>query len=273
MKKVSILVLITSFFLTSCSFNTSKLNPESIDIIVELWQSNMEGRDGDIEHPDYPFLSKNGYWYDGKEQYNISTTRGDAIKGSHANYFAEKYFELTGTKVVLIESATGSSGLTQTSNIKGTWSDTGTLWSSSKELINNALDFYKKKEPAAILLCGGENDAVTMDLLPEYTKSIVKEALQDWINRILKEYPNTNIVISELGAPNPDTHSKGWADMRAIQNEIAQENKQVFIGFSNAKNFTSEGKMSDQYHYNYKGYKEIGESLAIFLNELKRTIE
>ena len=170
------------------------------DIVVEMGQSNMEGRDGDTTNGDYPFESANGYYYDGSSQSNITTTRGNAVNGSHANYFCEKYFALTGKKAVMIEVANGGAGLTSTAQSNpNNWSSTGSLRSTVETRVNAALTFYGKTAPKYALWCQGERDAQEIDSNSSYTKALSKTGMQNVIDWWQTTYPNVPFIISELG--------------------------------------------------------------------------
>lgn len=233
-------------------------------LVAELGQSNMEGRDGDSTNPLYPFSSGKGKEWTGTNEIQIATTRGGASVGSHANYFCEKYFDLTNKVSVMIECATGGTGLTATASDPN-WSSSSSLRGEAETKINSALTYYSRSVPDYALWCQGESDAQEMDNNPSYTKAIVKAAMQDVINWWQTTYPGVPFIISQTGrSGSGDT--QGWQDMRAIQEEIALENEGVYIGFSNAVNFPAQGKMTgDNLHYNYIGLKEMGEALATFI--------
>lgn len=237
-----------------------------INAVLEMGQSNIEGRDGDTTNPLYPFTSNNGFYFNGTDKVSINTLRGDAQGGSHANYFAEKYYELTNNKSILLEEARGGAGLTPTSQLNHNWSGTSSLRTNA---INKANDYlaYSSFSIKYILWCQGERDAQEMDNNGSYTKAIVKTAMQDVIDWASLNFPNVPFIISETGDLDPATNTQGWQDMRAVQNEIADENENVYIGFSGAKDFPAEGKMSDNVHYDFNGYKEMGEAFAQFIND------
>ena len=236
-----------------------------VDVIAELGQSNMEGRDGDTNNPNYPFISSTGYYWNestGTVEY-IRTDRGGAISGSHANYFCEKYYTLRGIRALMVECSAGGTGLTPTSKPNpDNWSSSGELRQQTLTKINTVLSTVGNTEPKACLWCQGERDAITIDSNVNYTPEMVYLAMKDVIDWWFANYPNSPFIISELGDVSSGADSFGWQAMRTIQNQLATEYSMVHIGFNNAKTFGNAGKMIDQYHYNYVGYKEMGESLA-----------
>lgn len=236
--------------------------PKETIFVAELGQSNIEGRDGDTTNGKYPFQIGKGREWNGTADIEIKTTRGNATGGSHANYFCSKFYELTGKVSIMCESATGGTGLTPTASTPN-WSGSSTLRSGAETKINSGLANYGKAAPNFALWAQGETDAELMDSNGAYTKAIVKLAMQDVIDWWQTTYPGVPFIISELGIRNTG-ETTGWTNMRAIQNEIVAENAGVYIGFSNAKNFLAEGKMIDVFHYNYVGYREMGEALATF---------
>lgn len=235
-------------------------------LVPELGQSNMKGEDGDLTHPRYPFQTNTGKYWNGSSENFIFTGRDGATRGSHANYFCEKYFSLNGVQPVMIMCATGGTGLTSTSSTPN-WSASSTLRGTAVTKINSALTNYSRALPDYCLWSLGETDAQTMDSNGAYTKAIVKAAMQDVIDWWQTTYPGVPFIISELGFNNnglPET--TGWIDMRAIQNEMVAENEGVYIGWSGAKSLTV-GQMYDQFHYAYSGYKLMGEALATYISE------
>lgn len=237
-------------------------------LVAELGQSNMEGRDGDLTHPRYPFRTNTGKFWNGSAENFILTTRdgASAQNGSHANYFCEKYFSLRNVQPVMIECATGGTGLTATASATN-WSAGSTLRGTTETKITSALTNYSRANPDYILWSQGETDAQTMDSNGAYTKAIVKTAMQSVIDWLQTTYPGVPIIISELGYLNSGVaETAGWTNMRAIQNEIVAENTGVYIGWDGAKDLTV-GQMLDIFHYTYEGYKLMGEALATYISE------
>jgi hypothetical protein len=237
-------------------------------IIAELGQSNMEGRDGDQGHVDYPFTSTHSFWWDGAAPTALTTYRGGGTTGSHANYFAEKYYELKSSPVIMVEAAKGSTGLTGTSSNVGNWSASGTLRGEAEVLVDDALTYYSETTPFCALWCQGESDASEMDANGAYTKATVKAAMQSVIDWWFNKYPNAPFLISETGDISPYNNTTGWQNMRAVQNEIVAENEKVFMAFTGAKDFKETKTKTDGIHYNYLGLKDMGEAFATKLSEI-----
>lgn len=230
--------------------------------VAELWQSNGEGRSGDVSNPKYPFQTGKGREWNGSADIEIKTTRGGASGGSYANYFCEKFFELTGKVAIMSESCTSGTGLTSTASTPN-WSASSTLRSAAETKINAGLAFYGKARPDWCHMIGGETDADTMDSNPAYTKAVVKAAFQDYINWWKTTYPGSKIIMTELGMRNSGD-TLGWQTFRAIQHELAAENTDVHVAYTGAKDFPAQSKMVDEYHWNFLGNKDVGWGLAIF---------
>lgn len=230
--------------------------------VAELWQSNGEGRSGDVSNPKYPFQTGKGREWNGSADIEIKTTRGGASGGSYANYFCEKFFELTGKVAIMSESCTSGTGLTSTASTPN-WSASSTLRSAAETKINAGLAFYGKARPDWCHMIGGETDADTMDSNPAYTKAVVKAAFQDYINWWKTTYPGSKIIMTELGMRNSGD-TLGWQTFRTIQHELAAENTDVHVAYTGAKDFPAQSKMVDEYHWNFLGNKDAGEGLAIF---------
>jgi hypothetical protein len=249
------------------SLSTKKQTKITIKkLIVELGQSNMRGRDGDTQNTNYPFTSTNGYWWNGNQQFEITTLRGDVQsgEGSHANYFAEKYFELTSNKAVMIYAAQGDTGLTPISKPNpNNWSATGNLRSNAETTTDAALIYYNKSLPDAAIWCQGEKDARELQSNNNYSKAQIKAGMQSVINWWQNKYPDVPFYISETGDEDPPEETGDFQTVRDVQNEIVSENNNVIMAFTGAKNFPSQGFMSDDIHYDFRGYKLMGEAFAL----------
>lgn len=249
------------------SDSPSESDPDKI-IIAELGQSNMEGRSGDTSNGAYPFPVTDAWYFNGTSQSQLTTLRGGAIGGSHANYFAEKIKTLSAKKPVMLECARGGTGLTVQAGGQDNWSSAGGMRGIAQGAIESALSFYGKTAPACALWCQGERDATAMNNDVTYTKEIVKSAMQSVIDWWFGLYPGVPFLISETGDINTGTNTIGYQNIRSVQNEIVAENINVYMAFTGAKNFPSQGKMIDTDHYNYVGLKEMGEAFATTLSTL-----
>jgi hypothetical protein len=233
------------------------------DIIVEMGQSNMEGRFGDSPL----HTTSNGYYFDVVKTIPLLNDRGGATGGSHATYFAEQYHTLTGRTPIMVEVARGATGLTSTSSVIN-YSDGGGMRELAETTIATALfRVPSATNITAALWCQGEQDAYQMDIDGAYTPAIVKAAMQSVIDWWKTTYPGVPFLISRTGRPvSGDT--TGYEDIRQIQDEIVAENTDVYMAFTGAVDFPDEGKMGDDVHYNYIGLQEMGEAFAFKLYEI-----
>ena len=249
------------------------LVPINVDkvFVMEMGQSNMEGRDGDINHPDYPFTSSHSIYTHQTTTYVLNTTREGAQIGSHANYFAEKFYELTGVGVMMNESAMGGTAMTNIRLDRDDWSATGERRGDTEIRVNAALSLHNISEPTIGLWCQGETDAGSHYNDPTgYTLADIKVGMQDIIDWWVGLYPNTPFLISLLGNHSTPEVDVIYQAVREIQQEIANENNNVYVAFEGANKFKEEGKLIDEVHYSYGGLKEMGESFAIKAVELLR---
>jgi hypothetical protein len=245
---------------------------ENLDLFLELGQSNMGGEDGDLANPNYPFSSKNGYYFDGFNQFDITTDRGYAEgKGSQANYFCEQYFSLTGRKAVMGENSHSASGLTAESSFPNWGGDSTRPYRMQTEILAYRMLKFYRKESLKILWCQGERDAGEMFTDPLYTEAIVKVAMQDVVDWGLNlANGDIDFIISQTGGRNDGSEETGFVKIRNIQDEMETENLRVHVASRQAKDFPSLGFMSDNIHYDFRGYKVMGEDFAnyIFTNIL-----
>lgn len=232
-------------------------------LFVELGQSNMEGQDGDLSNPDYPFPVTNGYEWDGTDLIALTTLRGDANRGSPANYFAERYKIInSGKKPVMSESARSGSGLGADSGTSHNWGPTAELRGLAETKTADALTELGLISPRAALWCQGERDAQQIDDVVSYTKDDAKTAMIAVIDWWFGLYPNCPFLISVTGDTQAGDNTQGWQDLRDVQRQMADLYDLVYIAFDGAKDFPGEGKMYNHLHYNYEGLKDMGEAFA-----------
>jgi hypothetical protein len=244
------------------------VNPNASNIIVELGQSNMEGQDGDTANPSYPFATTNGYFWDGSVETALDTTRGNAVGGSHATYFAEKYFSLSGNKPVMVEAAQSGSAMASGLNGFANWSASSSLRGNAKTLTDSALTNYGGTSPKAALWCQGESDGNALVDVAGYTRADAKSALQSIVDWWFGLYPDSVFIISQTGFRLNTSYDAAYTTIQEIQQEVVNENQKVYMAFTGAKDFRSASKMKDEYHYKYTGLKEMGESFAVELNNI-----
>lgn len=250
-------------------------NEGGMSAFLELGQSNMQGRDGDESNPNYPFDSADGnISWNGSSAVTLNTLRGGAQGGSHANYFGDRFYQNTGLNCYMIESASGGAGLASNSGASSGnhWGPDGNLRGEAETKASNALSNQGITRLTGILWCQGERDAQQMDDVPSYTYEDCLSNMRDVIEWMQSTWPGVPIYISETGDTDPPGNTQGWQNMRDIQYQVTQEYDGVFLAFRNAKNFPSEGKMTDSLHYNYDGYKEMGEAFADYVSNNQRGV-
>lgn len=242
------------------------LNANDELVVAEGGQSNQEGRDGDTLNVNYPFNSTIGATeFDGVSKVVLNTDRGNASDGSHANYFADELFALSGKKAVMTEVASGGSGYGADSGTgTNNWGPTGTLRAAAETKVANALIANASAIPI-MLWSGGENDAVQIDSEPSYTKADAKAAFEAIVDWWFGLYPDSYFFISQTGRPDP-ADTAGYQAVRELQQEVVDENARVIMAFSGAVNFPGEGKMSDNVHYTFSGYEDMGVGYAGSVN-------
>lgn len=239
---------------------TDLFNGSDQFVVAELGQSNMEGRDGDSPLHTVPVGT--AYEFNGSSIVHLTNDRGGATGGSHATYFAEIVTDNTASKKpVMTECATGGTGLGAESGSGSHWGDGGGLRDGAETKINAALTAVGTT--GLIGLWGqGERDAQEIDSSGgSYTVSEAKVAMQALIDWWFGLYPDSIFIIAQTGAPGSGD-TVGWQQIRQMQQEIANENARVFMGFDQAYTFITNGKMADNLHYNYLGYRDMGQGLA-----------
>lgn len=242
------------------AINSGKRKPLNRSVVVEMGQSNMEGRFG--SSPLHTIRTGYGFFWDGSSIVHLLNNRGNATGGSHATYFAERLFQLSGIRPLMVEAAAGGAGLTQTSQANNNWSAVGDRRASCISLTNNALAAVEEDAPLCGLWCQGERDAQEMDSNGSYGYADVKAAMESYVAWWHDTYPDSPLFISELGDFSSQSNTQGWQDMRQIQAEVVADNDFVFMAFTGAKDFGGNGKMGDSLHYNAIGLREMGRAFA-----------
>ena len=240
---------------------------DTVEVFIELGQSPIEGRDGDVGNGAYPFVSTVGAKeYNGTELVPLSTLRGDATRGSHANYFADRYFELTGKKAILVECGAGGSGLGSSSGSgSNNWSATGDRRSEAETKTAGALVAANRPIPYA-LWSQGERDAQEIDSGTGYTIAEAKAAMLDVIDWWFSLYPDSYFFISQTGRPSSGD-TAGFQAIRNMQQEVSDERTRVIMAFKGAVDFPDQGKMYDELNYNFMGNDDMGVAFAESAND------
>lgn len=229
-------------------------------VVAELGQSNMSGRDGD--NPLHVILNGVAFEFTSSGLIHLTNDRGSAQGGSHATHFAQRVFEQSGRNPVMVDNSQGGTGSDIEAESASHWGENGNLFPAAINKVNAAMDLIGTTVPIG-LWCQGERDAQELDDNDgtPYTREQLKENLQSVVDRWFAQYPDSIFLISELGTFGSLT-ANGFDIVRAVQNEIANDNERVFIGFNGAKSFASQGKMKDALHYNAAGYRDMGNGLA-----------
>lgn len=243
--------------------STGLISSNNEIVFAEIGQSNMEGRDGD--NPLHVVSVGTAFEFDGTNKIHLTNDRGGAQGGSHATYFADRLFTEYGYRAVMVESASGGSGYSASSESQGSnhWGASGSLRNAALTKVNAALANVGTTNPIA-LFSGGERDAQEIDDQDgsPRTKAEVKADLQSIVDWWLSTYPNSKFIIFQTGHfSSGDT--LGFQQVRELQQEIADENGDVSI-VTGAADFpeANPSKMDDSLHYNFLGNQLMGQGLA-----------
>lgn len=273
MKKI--LVVVALLFLTfSCS-----QNPEPRSIFVIAGQSNAMGV-GDSSKS----VTKDLPCYEYNSLKNSFVILKDPVGQDHMNFqiaktgsfipsFAYNYAELEQREVDIIQCAKGGSSLSlkAETNNWGNWDTTGKLLPSSFEKIDLALSAINFKEDGknqitAIIWSQGENDGEAIGkgaLSAEEYKSDLKKLISEFRERYGSSLP---FVIIETGRHSSCKEcDEGYSIVRKIQQEVAAEDPNTYIGYNETKDFIERGWLKDPVHYNQEALNDIGEKLARFM--------
>lgn len=186
---------------------------------------------------------------------------------------AYNYKKLTGNDAYIIQCAKAGSALNAKAetNDWGNWSPNGDLLKKSFKEIDKRLNIfyppYNKEETIkAIIWSQGENDgeSIGKDIL---TAEEYKADLKNLISEYRKRYGSTlPFIIIETGRHTVCKEcDEGYAVVRKIQDEVAEEDKYTFIGYNETKDFIERKWLIDPVHYNKEALNDISEKLVKFM--------
>ena len=196
-----------------------------------------------------------------------------ANTGSLAPTFAYTYASLADREVCIVQCARGGSALNEkaTSQYGGNWSSNGKLLKNSFKKIDDCIlkikpgpDNFRKLN--GIIWCQGESDGDAIGkkiVTPEEYKISLKELIASFREKYGSDLP---FIIVETGRNSSCKECDwGYGIVRKIQNEVAQEDKNTFIGYDETKYFIDKNWLKDSVHYTQEALNDIGEKLAYFL--------
>lgn len=193
----------------------------------------------------------------------LSLTSRLSMDKACAHAFANKYYTRQTTKTPLII-LRGASGVSVTTNTATNWSSSGTLRGLFKADLDNAKTVYGKSDVDGNIWLQGEADAELIRL-GTITRAQFKTALQDLIDWWQLNYPTTPWYFVRTGFDTVIGQVQSWIDVQEVQQEICDENSNVFMAYTGTSNFQALGYMFDNVHYTQAGQNVIGEAVADFI--------
>ncbi|MEM6650114.1 MAG: DUF2793 domain-containing protein [Pseudomonadota bacterium] len=245
--------------------------PQEADLVLALGQSNMQGVGNAAQSP--ILLGGVGYHFNNQSAYEVMRDPvGDANTGGCLPSFAARWHQQTGRTVLAIEAAEGGSALlpaAQSGN--GNWDKiSGSLYGSATTAANAAIaavqtDTIFTLTGQYVLWGQGERDSQALHSgTAGVSQANYETALQNLITNLEVDLSGglDGFFIFETGARDDAAaaaEEPSWAAIRAAQNNVASSIAKAHMVFTNAKNFPSQGKMSDALHYTQTGYNEMGD--------------
>ena len=189
--------------------------------------------------------------------------------GSAWPEFGRTFFELTGRKVCVINTAYGGSGVTTANG--NNWTASGSLRYTARTQYQNLKSYLETNNIDYVL--GGviwiQGEAETLRI-PEGRITV-----EDYITgtkdiftffRTMSENENLPIFMSQIGyyrqAFSDPEIMQATLEVQEAQLQITKEMSNVYMAFEGAKHFEDAGYMSDSVHYSQKGYNIIGKAFA-----------
>ncbi|HLW33070.1 MAG TPA: sialate O-acetylesterase [Aequorivita sp.] len=202
---------------------------------------------------------------------------GQSNAGPLRDTLAYHYKNLTGKEVYIIQCAKPGSALDAKAQTKdwGNWSPNGDVLDKAFDEIDKRLSIFyppwnKEKTIKVLIWSQGENDgeAIGKGLL---TPQEYREDLKSLISAFREKYGSSlPFIIIETGRHATCKEcDEGYAIVRKIQQEVATEDPNTYIGYSETEDFIERGWLKDPVHYNGEALNDIGEKVAKFIVENK----
>lgn len=244
--------------------------PQSVDLFFIMGQSNAEGRGAAADRVSVPLGRA---WLSTNLTMRRLLDPVDIITGTYSSAwpaFGNRWYALTGRRAVVVELASGSSGLLPgvgTAN----WSSAGTLRGPAVTAANFATNSLSSSAftigSTFLLWQQGEQDAFSYngDTVSQSTYQAEQEVLFDYFTANVAGLDG--ILVSELGQNS--VYDPDYDLIRAAQNAAVASKANAHLAFTGAKDFPTEGKMMpDGVHYNQAGLAEMGEAFAEYAASL-----
>lgn len=246
-----------SFFdlLISSGNASTGSNPSIVDILI-IGDSIANGTSNGIGN----VTSGELFEYNEGGFVQITEDTLDANTGSPYPAMANKFSEYN--KIVyLLEHGSGGSEFSPNPSIFNTnnWSEDGVLYNQMKTDADAYLLLRDIDKFSAIIINCGINDAIgAIDL------NTIESDAQSLISRLNTDFPNTTIVINQLGKSPAD--SGRVTAIRGYIDDLVTNNSFVIDGFD--LDTLDASYYYDGLHLNQSGNDLMGEALAVIVNSL-----
>ena len=187
-----------------------------------------------------------------------------AKRGSISPAFSKAYADISHQKVIMLTAARGGSSccIKADMNNYGTWDTSGHLLLLPVAVKKAKMAIAKTGLPLkGIIWVQGERDANAINDNKQ-TKEEFKEALKSVITRFRDSLgDNIPFFIVKTGYQT-DRPQAGNDAVRAMQDEVAKELKNVYVVYNDTNLFIEKKWMHDKVHYNQSGLDDIGTTIA-----------
>lgn len=236
-------------------------------------QSNAKGTGEGEFSPSVP--AGIAYWWDNDSSELVHLEDPSPVSSSTAGSawpaFSNRFNEITGAGVIVVNAAVGSSAQTVEAAPAMSdqhWDDSGALRSDAVSQLNSAISYLESNGVAyqfgGVLWSQGEREANAIDDATISDAANYKTVFSEMLDYFRTEFdrPNMRLVLSQTGF-NDGGETTGFEQIQAAQAELVNELDYVYMGYSGAKTAPSRGQMKDELHYKQPIYNEMGKSMAV----------
>lgn len=244
--------------------SAASIGLNQIDVFIIAGQSNAVGNSTTPSAAPTPLAGTAFQFYSGSISAAVEPIGNS--NGSAWPAFAISYYKQTGRKICFVPAGVNGSSMAAAAAVGfGTWDTTGTLYSTSVTLANNALVVLAAQGYApvfkGILWSQGETDADGINR-GTITQNVYSAAFAKLIKNYRLQFGKTiSFNISRTGF-RTDTIQTGYLAVQSTQASLANPDSLINMTYWNPPFFIQRSLMQDVYHYTQPGYNEMGRIMA-----------
>lgn len=236
----------------------------SIDLFLIGGQSNAAGSAGNAAgSPDVALFNSVMWQPSAGALLPTDDPVGSVGTGSAWPAFANRWFEETGRRCILVQSASSGSGQTAASAIAEGhhWDDGGNRYPDAVALLDDAIKYLSRRKVnyviRGILWHQGERDCQATEG-GKITASEYRSAFENMVSKFRTKYGSGfDLWLFRVGKRNSGD-TAGFQGIRAEQYDATVDSAHIHMVYTDCVNFPDRALMLDELHYIQAGYDHMG---------------